>query len=113
MDCSNNFGAYSLDVLTSADPLLLLLLLLLSSRVVYAYYTPMDARLAITIPMGGNDRDDNGHNCNNSTQHDATQSNSPSLIGVLLMVLVYRTGGNEQESFNEITMGNVKQESSR
>lgn len=40
-------------------------------------------------------------------------TNSPSLIGVLLMVLVYRTGGNNEENFNEITMGNLQKGSSR
>lgn len=42
-----------------------------------------------------------------------TYINSPSPIGVLLMVLVYRTGGNGEENFNEITMANVLQESKR
>ncbi|CAN0322366.1 unnamed protein product [Pylaiella littoralis] len=37
----------------------------------------------------------------------------PSLIGVLLMVFVYRDGGGTEENFNEITMGNVKAQSSR
>lgn len=37
----------------------------------------------------------------------------PSLVGVFLMVFVYRTGDNGEEKFNEITMANVQQESDR
>ncbi|CAM9836918.1 unnamed protein product, partial [Scytosiphon promiscuus] len=37
----------------------------------------------------------------------------PSIIGVVLMVLVYRTGGNGEEKYNELTMANVEQESVR
>lgn len=38
---------------------------------------------------------------------------SPSLVGVFLMVFVYREGNNGQEKFNEITMANLDAQSNR
>ncbi|CBJ31516.1 early-response-to-dehydration protein [Ectocarpus siliculosus] len=37
----------------------------------------------------------------------------PALLGIVLMVLVYRTGGNGEVNFNEITMANVTKGSTR
>lgn len=37
----------------------------------------------------------------------------PALLGIVLMLLVYRTGGNGEVNFNEVTMANLQQESTR
>lgn len=36
-----------------------------------------------------------------------------SIPGIVIMLVVYRTGGHEQQEFNEITMSNIKPESFR
>lgn len=37
----------------------------------------------------------------------------PSLLGVVLMVLVYFSGGNGEENYNELTMANIAKTSDR
>lgn len=45
---------------------------------------------------------------------DGTNMNArPSLLAVLVMLVVYRTGGNNQSEFNEISMSNLQSESNR
>lgn len=36
-----------------------------------------------------------------------------SIPGIVVMLAVYRTGGHEQQEFNEITMSNIEPESFR
>lgn len=36
-----------------------------------------------------------------------------TIPGIVIMLVVYRTGGHEQQEFNEVTMSNVKPESFR